>query len=205
MTGSFCASRRKFLAAALISPQLLRSWLEQGIDLRVRIADDGSAPDVVAGARMSVEEAARAASLLGSSIAIAASGETVVIVASTSPTQIDDDVVTINAATPADRSSTQGQHVFHLAATQTELDKLWDGAAERFGAGQLNARYLHMYGKPMTAMAWAGWFAVKVAWEAALRTRSIQAEKIAAYLTTGGFDGHKGKPLRFDATTRTLR
>jgi ABC-type branched-subunit amino acid transport system substrate-binding protein len=84
---------------------------------------------------------------------------------------------------------------------------LWHDTLERFGAEQLNARYRAAAGKAMTSDAWLGWFAIKVLFEAALRTRSTDAARLVAYLRapTTQFDGHKGAPLRFDAQGRLMQ
>ena len=83
----------------------------------------------------------------------------------------------------------------------------WDARLERFGAAQLNARFEARFRRPMNSAAWAGWFAVKVAWEASQRARSIAAGAIAEYLERDGtqFDGQKGVPLSFRRWDHQLR
>jgi hypothetical protein len=82
----------------------------------------------------------------------------------------------------------------------------WHPALRRFGAGQLNDRYLVRFDAPMPAEAWAVWMGVKIAWEASLRARSTRGEVLAAHLLERRtrFDGHKGAPLTFRAD-RQLR
>lgn len=84
---------------------------------------------------------------------------------------------------------------------------LWDASLERYGASQINARYRDKYRVPMDAGAWAGWVAVKIAAEAALRARSSRAPAIRSYLETPStsFDGHKGWPLGFRSGDHQLR
>jgi hypothetical protein len=84
---------------------------------------------------------------------------------------------------------------------------LWGPTLERFGASQLNARYRDRYHIGMDGNAWAGWAAVKIAAEAALRTRSTSPARILAYLEspTTQFDGHKGWPLTFRLADHQLR
>lgn len=112
-------------------------------------------------------------------------------------------------------------HAFHVAASErmardaraqahagpAAAVMLWDPALKRFGAGTLNERFRARFSRAMTASAWAGWFAVKVLWEASLRERSSQPAGIARYLssTTTQFDGHKGRPLSFRAWDHQLR
>ena len=80
--------------------------------------------------------------------------------------------------------------------------ELWHHDLERFGARQLSDRYLQRFGTPMTSEAWEGWFAVKVAWESALRAREGD---VAGAIARGAFDGHKGTALRFGPGDRLLR
>jgi ABC-type branched-subunit amino acid transport system substrate-binding protein len=85
--------------------------------------------------------------------------------------------------------------------------ELWNGHLERFGAAQLNDRYRARFAKPMDSGAWAGWFSVKVAWEASLRARAVDGAAIATYLERDAavFDGHKGVPLSFRRWDHQLR
>jgi hypothetical protein len=73
---------------------------------------------------------------------------------------------------------------------------LWDSRLERYGAAQLNERYGAFARQSMDGAAWAGWFAVKVAWEAFVRGTSV---------TSIQFDGHKGTPLSFRTWDHQLR
>lgn len=84
---------------------------------------------------------------------------------------------------------------------------LWHEELERFGAGQLNARFRARFGAGMDGQGWAGWMAVKVLWEASLRARSTRPEELLAYLRREStqFDGHKGMPLSFRAWDQQLR
>jgi hypothetical protein len=76
---------------------------------------------------------------------------------------------------------------------------LWDSAWEKFGAAQLNARYLSATTHTMSSDAWLGWLAFKILIESAMRAESTSASVLEAELRRGQFDGHKGEPLRFDA------
>ena len=91
------------------------------------------------------------------------------------------------------------------APTSTAV--LWAPTLERYGASQINDRYRARYRMPMDAGAWAGWVAVKIAAEAALRARSSRADAILSYLETpaASFDGHKGWPLSFRLADHQLR
>jgi ABC-type branched-subunit amino acid transport system substrate-binding protein len=84
---------------------------------------------------------------------------------------------------------------------------LWGSSLQRFGASQLNDRYRDKYHTWMDGFAWAGWAAVKIAAEAALRTRSTSPARLVDYLESQSaqFDGHKGWPLTFRAADHQLR
>jgi hypothetical protein len=73
----------------------------------------------------------------------------------------------------------------------------WHPDLKRFGAEQLNERYLRRFGMPMDEAAWRGWVAVKIAAELALRNAGADP-------TAERFDGHKGVQLRFDPDDHTL-
>jgi ABC-type branched-subunit amino acid transport system substrate-binding protein len=84
---------------------------------------------------------------------------------------------------------------------------LWVSMLQRYGASQINDRFRARYGTPMDAGGWAGWAAVKISSEAALRSGSNEASKLAGYLESPGtsFDGHKGWPLTFRLSDHQLR
>jgi ABC-type branched-subunit amino acid transport system substrate-binding protein len=89
----------------------------------------------------------------------------------------------------------------------TESVVLWGPTLERFGASQLNDRYRDKYHVGMDGSAWAGWVAVKVVADAALRVQSSAPAKLLSYLesTSTQFDGHKGWPLTFRLADHQLR
>jgi hypothetical protein len=72
----------------------------------------------------------------------------------------------------------------------------WHGSLEKYGASELNERFERRFHRPLDASAWKGWFAVKVLAEIALRN---QAPPTCAQVAAAKFDGHKGRPLQFDA------
>ena len=84
---------------------------------------------------------------------------------------------------------------------------LWGSTLERYGASQINDRYRARYRTGMDGAAWAGWAAVKIAAEAALRTKSTDPAKLIEYLESSAtsFDGHKGWPLSFRFADHQLR
>jgi hypothetical protein len=106
------------------------------------------------------------------------------------------------------------EQMLHAARAQaqqkvTDDDSVayWHPSLERYGAAQLNERYRRAHGRDMNEAAWAGWFAVKLAWEAAQRTGSSEPRDLATFLIgeRAIFDGHKGMPLSFRAQTQQLR
>jgi hypothetical protein len=64
----------------------------------------------------------------------------------------------------------------------------WHPKLTKYGAEQLNARFLQRVGQPMDAAAWMSWMLVKIAVDAQLRSVAV---------ADGRFDGHKGVPLAF--------
>lgn len=105
------------------------------------------------------------------------------------------------------------RHVFHVrpspaafAAARTSLPpdplgtvELWSSSLTRFGADTLNKRFAARGGHRMDSATWAGWFAVKSAWEAATSSHATSIDSLIAFLErpTARFDGHKGVALRF--------
>jgi hypothetical protein len=80
---------------------------------------------------------------------------------------------------------------------------LWDSRLEKYGAAQLNDRFTEFADRPMDGSAWAGWVAVKIAWESFLRAPN----SMVSWLTSDAaqFDGHKGSPLSFRRWDGQLR
>ena len=77
----------------------------------------------------------------------------------------------------------------------------WHPTLSRFGASELNERFLRSTGSEMTAPAWLGWVAVKAAIETALRSeRPLDCESLGR----ARVDGHKRWMLTFDRSTREL-
>lgn len=93
------------------------------------------------------------------------------------------------------------------AAERSDSVVLWAPVLERYGASQINDRYRDKYRSGMDGSAWAGWAAVKIASEAALRVHSTDPAKLLTYLEapTTQFDGHKGWPLSFRSGDHQLR
>jgi ABC-type branched-subunit amino acid transport system substrate-binding protein len=134
-------------------------------------------------------------------------------------------VLFVNVGSTADslRRDQCRPHMFHVVASDAMISSaksavtatadapvgidLWHSSLERYGGSQLNDRYHARFGRPMTSSAWAGWVAIKIAWEASLRARSVEGQALVAFLEKDGsqFDGHKGAPLSFRAWDHQLR
>lgn len=134
-------------------------------------------------------------------------------------------VLMMNVGCRADvwRSSQCDRNVFHVEASDSmyadalaargaagevpTTAALWHPSLERFGAGQVNDRFRARFAGEMDGPAWAGWMAVKVLWEASLRTRTTDSERLRSYLESDRtqFDGHKGWPLSFRQSNHQLR
>jgi ABC-type branched-subunit amino acid transport system substrate-binding protein len=115
------------------------------------------------------------------------------------------------------------RHTFHIEASDSmyanasrrggarrdtdDSTVLWAGSLEKYGASQINERFRNRYHAPMDGSAWAGWVAVKIAAEAALRARSARTAALLSYLEAASttFDGHKGWPLSFRSSDHQLR
>lgn len=131
-----------------------------------------------------------------------------------------DDFLFLNVGCRNDRLRRAGfANTFHVEASDSMYTAeprtpgqpgppvLWHARLTRYGARQLNDRFERRFGTPPGPAVWAGWMAVKVLWESALRTGGTDAAMLSAYLRgdDAKFDGHKGEPLVFDPVTHQLR
>lgn len=106
------------------------------------------------------------------------------------------------------RENTLAGHVQGRTAGQLRVDE-WHPSLTRFGAGELNERFERYASQHADALltrgdgdppvmdgdVWAGWFAVKVATESALR--GIQTQERLTQPDGPRYDGHKGVALHF--------
>jgi hypothetical protein len=83
----------------------------------------------------------------------------------------------------------------------------WHASLEKFGAEQLNQRFRARARAEMDDAAWAGWLALKILLESALRAPEVDGPKLRVYLERpdARFDGHKGVPLSFRPWDHQLR
>ena len=212
--------RRDFLnALATLTASVSLGVRNRGPALTFYIIDDGesTAGDIRRGAELAVEEARHAATMFGGRVSShVRSGF------QQDSTDTGISIVIDGAAHPAHRAAVMiaagnagaiyinvrdhdaslraacRRHVFHVSPADTS--PIWHPALTRFGADTLNKRFRARFGVPMQSAAWAGWFAVKCAWESALRSRATSVQSLVEYLEQPStrFDGHKGAPLYFD-------
>lgn len=136
-----------------------------------------------AGATLALDEMGRTASLLGRAID-----------RSSHPDAMTIDVQQQSVAASAQRYFVNASPEARAAAVASWRDPRAHAASEwhpqlrKYGAEQLNARFLQRFGEPMDAAAWISWMLVKIAVDAQLRSVA---------LAEGRFDGHKGVPLTF--------
>jgi hypothetical protein len=202
-------TRRQFLAvsAALVGS---RAAVAAQPSRAITIASEPfeQLGDYGRGLRLGAAEAERAAMLLGHRFAVVQRGPAIARVAETAPPTSDIPVVAM-------RGTSRGPCVFvtesspeavraaanHAAGGEgTAVVADWHGDFRRFGAGELNERFVRAFDQPMTPPAWHGWVAIKAIVEAAIR-----GEDLCAELARLRFDGHKGRALTFDPSTRRLR
>jgi hypothetical protein len=189
--------RRDFLLL-LVTAAVARPWSAPPM---VHLTFMGDGGDALRGAEMSADEVRRAAEMFGRQVDFSAErpldrpGRLRVVIGSSEPVYMN--IISID---PSCRRNT-----FDVAAPEGTF--AWNPWLKRFGADTLNKRYRDRYNASMSSGAWCGWFAVKSAWEAALRSKAMDSEALIAYLerATSRFDGHKGAPLYFDESHRLVQ
>jgi len=86
-----------------------------------------------------------------------------------------------------------------VAGTQGLAPSAWHAAQEQWGAAQFQNRFQRLASRPMRALDYAMWAAVRAVGEAATRTRSTDLTAIRGYLRGPAFElaAFKGVPLTF--------
>jgi len=186
------------------------------VERRVAARNDGDADAIGPAVRELIEQTDPAVLIGGTS-----SAECETIASLSAGRQI----LSINVAATADTLRSQNcgpRTMYHIAASDAMIEsakaaaaavsasanvELWHSSLERYGAAQLNDRYTARFKRPMTSLGWAGWMAIKVAWEASLRARSVEPADLLAVLRKEEtqFDGQKGAPLSFRTWDNQLR
>ena len=122
---------------------------------------------------------------------------------------------------PGLRGTDCSPHLFHVVASDAmRRDALrlasigdegrammWHHSLERYGAGQLNARFVARHARGMESEDWAAWMALKIAVECSLRAGGDGPGAVRVTLASARtrFDGHKGTALTFRSWDRQLR
>lgn len=83
----------------------------------------------------------------------------------------------------------------------------WEATLDAYGAREMNARYRARFNEPMDPIAWSTYQGVKVLYEAAFFSRSLEADEVVGYMTARNsvFDVYKGIGTSFRAWDRQLR
>lgn len=83
----------------------------------------------------------------------------------------------------------------------------WEATLDAYGAREMNARYRARFNEPMDPSAWSTYQAVKILYEAAFFTGSLDPATVVAYMTapTTVFDVYKGIGTSFRPWDRQLR
>ena len=83
----------------------------------------------------------------------------------------------------------------------------WEATLDAYGARELNARFAARWGRPMDGPAWAGWSAVKIAYEAALGAGSMKGGDLAAQIRgeASVYDVSKGIGVTFRPWDQQMR
>jgi ABC-type branched-subunit amino acid transport system substrate-binding protein len=84
---------------------------------------------------------------------------------------------------------------------------LWEATLDAYGAREVNARFNARWGRPMDPPAWAGWVALKIAFEASLFAGGRDGATLAACLASEQalFDVSKGIGMTFRPWDHQLR
>jgi ABC-type branched-subunit amino acid transport system substrate-binding protein len=171
----------------------------------------GEGTAVARGAALAAEEARRAGDLLGVVFELRAPAPGTAAVVGLSAPALAPSVLFLTAGPTGGAVQPR---VYHVASSLRRRKEAlaragkgarvvdWHPDLVRYGAEQLNQRFLRRFGQPMDEAAWRGWMAVKAVAEAALRS---PGRDLAAVLLTLRFDGHKGEPLEFDPQDHHLR
>jgi hypothetical protein len=205
-------TRRRFVNGVVLAP-VLRAW-GQSTELTIGCAVPDTLGAFGRGVRLGLHEAARAAMLLGHQLRVvppgsaatayiapvAAAGARTPLVAmssagATAPCTF------LTAHTAAERSAAAAR-ARASAPSAAPMIAEWHPAFRRYGASELNERFVAMFKMSMDDQAWHGWVAVKAIVEAFVRA---EGGDLCRAIATLRFDGHKGRALRFDPLTRRLQ
>ncbi len=94
-----------------------------------------------------------------------------------------------------------------LAGSEGVIPAAWHRAVEQHGAAQLQNRFRELAARPMRAIDWAAWVAVRSIGEAVTRTNKVDVESVSTFLFSDAFElaGFKGRKLSFRQWNGQLR
>jgi hypothetical protein len=159
------------------------------------------------GARLGLEEARRVGELLHVEISSGPTSELALI--GLNPPKEETKAVFLAVASPASGLAwdVTSSPAFRRQALDRFKDRKdlhvadWHSGLMKFGAEELNVRFLRRFGQPMDERSWHGWVAMKCAVELALRYPGGSPKARIGDLR---LDGHKGMMLGFDPQDRHL-
>jgi hypothetical protein len=158
------------------------------------------------GASLGLDEAHRVGELLHVQISFGPASDFALI--GLTPPKEETKAVFLAAATPTQPAwDVTSSPAFRRQALDRFKDRKdlrvadWHSGLMKFGAEELNVRFLRRFGQPMDERSWHGWVAVKCAVELALRYPGGDPKERIGDLR---LDGHKGMMLSFDPQDRHL-
>ena len=94
-----------------------------------------------------------------------------------------------------------------IAGSEGLVPTAWSRAVEQWGAAQLQSRFVKQTGRPMQALDYAAWAAVRSIAEAVTRTKAADAASVRAYLLSDKFQlaAFKGRKMSFRDWNGQLR
>jgi hypothetical protein len=157
--------------------------------------------DLVTGVHFGIEDAGRAATLLGRSLEVIPAAELTVhdgAVIDAQSTRF-----TLHADDDARAAAIRGALLAQVGHPPDLTAVEWHHSLTAYGASELNERFVRYSRKRMLSHHWLGWMAVKIIAESSLR--AVTDQPVAAVIARARFDGHKGTALSFSPETRRLR
>src|SRR5690606_7742132 len=152
-----------------------------------------------------VEPAADSALARAAAARLVESGATVIVGGYDDPTcrtlsRLADsaNVLFLNVGCSSDALRGSGDNTFHVQASDAqrragdggravmrpEARVVWHGRLGRYGAAQLNRRFVERFGASAGDDAWASWMAMKIAWEAAQQRQSTVPAELRDHLVS---------------------
>jgi hypothetical protein len=197
---------RSLLAAGALAGASRLSFAQPARRISLGLLLDPETPEG-RGATLGLDEAHRVAGLLHVEIASGPTSDFALI--GLTPPKEETKAVFLAAATPAPQPAwdVTSSPAFRRQALDRFKDRKdlrvadWHSGLMKFGAEELNVRFLRRFGQPMDERSWHGWVAMKCAVELALRYPGGDPRERINDLR---LDGHKGMMLSFDPQERHL-